>query len=212
MSAHGIRRGIERRGVCLVIAAPSGGGKSSLARALIAADPSLTLSVSVTTRPPRPGERDGADYHFVSDGEFERLASSGALLEWAGVFGRCYGTPRAPVEQALREGRDVVFDIDWQGFRQMRASLPDDVVGVFLLPPHMAALEARLRGRGDPDAAEIARRMAKARDEMSHWTEFDHVLVNDVFEESLSHVRAVLEAARCETRRLSGLPGYVASL
>lgn len=203
---------IARRGVCLVIAAPSGGGKSSLARALIAADPSLSLSVSVTTRAPRPGETEGVHYLFREPAEFDRMARAGELLEWARVFGRGYGTPRAPVADAVARGRDMVFDIDWQGFRQMREALPGDVVGVFLLPPALSALEARLRRRGDPDDAEVARRMALARDEIAHWSEFDHVVVNDDFERALAAVRAILEAARTAARRQTGMAGFVAGL
>jgi guanylate kinase len=203
---------ISRRGVCLVIAAPSGGGKSSLARALIASDSTLSLSVSATTRAPRPGESEGVDYLFRDSDEFARMVRDGELLEWARVFGRGYGTPRAPVERALEAGRDMVFDIDWQGFRQMRDALPGDVVGVFLLPPALSALEARLRGRGDPDDAEIARRMALARDEMSHWAEFDHIVVNDDFDAALASVRAILHAARCATRRLTGVAGFLGGM
>ena len=150
----------RRRGLCLVIAAPSGAGKSTVARALLATEPELSPSVSVTTRAPRPGERDGVHYHFRGEAEFEAMAGAGELLEWARVFRNCYGTPRAPVERALAAGRDVVFDVDWQGHRQLRAALPGDVVGVFLLPPSLAALEARLRGRSTDHEAEIARRLA----------------------------------------------------
>ena len=152
--------GIARRGVCLVLAAPSGAGKTAIADALLAREPDLRRSVSVTTRAPRPGEADGVHYHFRDQAAFDRMVAAGELLEWARVLGRhCYGTPRAPVEQALAAGHDMVFDIDWQGHRQLRAALPGDVVGVFILPPTLAALEGRLRGRSGDDAAEIARRM-----------------------------------------------------
>jgi guanylate kinase len=203
---------IPRRGVCLVIAAPSGAGKTALARALLAHEPGLGVSVSVTTRPPRPGERDGTDYHFRDQTAFDAMVADGALLEWARVFDRCYGTPRAPVEQALAAGADMVFDIDWQGYRQLRAALPGDVAGVFVLPPSLEALEARLRGRGGDDAAEIARRMAKARAEIGHWAEFDHVVVNDDFDAAFAAVRAVLHAARLATARQAGLGAFVAAL
>jgi len=193
---------ISRRGVCLVLAAPSGAGKSSIARALLAAEPRLTLSVSVTTRSPRPGEAEGVAYFFRTQEEFRALADSGALLEWATVFGRGYGSPRAPVEAALDAGRDVLFDIDWQGFRQLRAALPGDVVGVFILPPSMAELEARLRARGGDNEAEIALRMAAARREMSHAGEFDHLVVNRDFAVATAEVRAVLIAARTATARV----------
>lgn len=203
---------IARRGVCLVIAAPSGGGKSSLARALIAQDPATSLSVSVTTRPPRPGETEGVDYYFRHQDRFSHLMQTGGLLEHATVFGRSYGTPREPVERTIAAGRDMVFDIDWQGHRQMRAAIPGDVVGVFLLPPSMAALETRLRARNDSDPGEIDRRMALARGEMSHAAEFDHVVVNETFEETLGRVRSILAAARCRPGRLTGLDLYVAAL
>lgn len=191
-----------RRGVCLVLAAPSGTGKSSIARALLQAEPDVTLSVSVTTRAPRPGEQEGRDYYFRGLAEFERMATEGALLEWATVFGRGYGSPRAPVEAALAGGRDVLFDIDWQGFRQLRQALPGDVVGVFLLPPSLLALQDRLRGRGGDDAAEIDRRMTAAQGELAHAGEFDHVIVNVEFEAAVNAVRAVLLAARCATSRV----------
>ncbi len=193
---------LTRRGVCLVLAAPSGAGKSSIAQALLAAEPMLALSVSVTTRAPRPGEVEGVHYFFRSPEEFSRMAESGALLEWATVFGRGYGSPRAPVEAALAAGRDVLFDIDWQGFRLLRAALPGDVVGVFVLPPSMAELETRLRARGGDDEAEIARRMAAARAEISHAGEFDHVVVNRDFAQATADVRAVLTAARTARSRL----------
>jgi guanylate kinase len=204
---------IERRGLCLVIAAPSGGGKSSITRALVAREPELALSVSVTTRRARGGERDGIDYHFRTQAEFDALVAGNGLLEWAHVFGRSYGTPRAPVEQALAAGRDVVFDIDWQGHRHLRAALPGDMVGVFILPPALADLEQRLRDRAGDDDAEIARRMAKAREEIAHWPEFDHVVVNDDFDAAVASVRAVLHAARLATgRQTSGLREFVSRL
>ena len=203
---------LARRGVCLVIAAPSGAGKSSLTRALLATDRGLSLSVSVTTRAPRPGEREGVHYAFRSAAQFEAMAAAGELLEWAHVFGRSYGTPRAPVEAALAAGRDVVFDIDWQGYRQLREALPGDVVGLFILPPSLAVLEARLRGRGTDDEAEISRRMHAARAELAHAPEFDHVVVNADFATTLAECQAVLHAARLATARLSGLPAFLAGL
>ncbi len=201
-----------RRGVCLVIAAPSGAGKSSIARALLETEPALTASVSATTRAPRPGEQDGVAYHFVTPDRFAALVAEGALLEWATVFGRAYGTPRAPVEAALAAGRDVVFDIDWQGWRQLKAALPADAVGVFVLPPSLDALRARLVARAGDDAAEIARRMDAARAEISHWHEFDHVVVNDVLEHCIAEVRAVLHAARTATPRRTDLAAFLAGL
>jgi guanylate kinase len=205
--------GIARRGLCLVLAGPSGGGKSSIARALLQREQHLTLSISVTTRQPRPSEREGLDYYFRSEAEFAALRDAGQLLEWAAVLGRhCYGTLRAPVQAALAAGSDVLFDIDWQGFRSVRAALPGDVVGVFLLPPSLAALEARLAGRGGDGPAEVARRMARARDEISHCAEFDHVVVNDAFERSVAEAQAVLHAARTASARLSGLGAFVSRL
>jgi len=205
--------GVARRGVCLVLAAPSGAGKSSLTRALLATEPALSLSVSVTTRPPRAGEVDGVHYHFRDQAAFDAMVAAGGFLEWARVLGRhSYGTPRADVQAALAAGRDVVFDIDWQGHRNLRAALPGDVVGVFVLPPSLASLESRLLGRADDDPAEIARRMRLAREEISHWAEFDHVVVNDVFEDAVAELRATLHAARSATARQTGLAGFVAGL
>jgi len=204
---------ISRRGVCLVLSAPSGAGKTAIAQALLASEPELRSSVSVTTRMPREGEADGVHYHFRDQAEFDRMVEAGELLEWAHVLGRhCYGTPRAPVEQALLAGEDVVFDIDWQGHAQLRTALPGDVVGVFVLPPSLEALEQRLHLRAGDDASEIARRMALARAEISHWSEFDHVVVNDDLERAIGAVRAVLHAARLATSRLTGLTDFTASL
>jgi guanylate kinase len=203
---------LARRGLCLVIAAPSGAGKSSLTRALLAAEPNLTLSVSVTTRARRADEQEGDHYFFRTQAQFETMARCGDLLESATVFGRSYGTPRAPVEAALQAGRDIVFDIDWQGHRQLRAALPRDVVGVFVLPPSLAALEARLHGRGTDDASEIAHRMRQAIDEMAHAPEFDHVLVNTDFAGAVDDLRAVLRAARLATARQTGLAPFLAAL
>ena len=201
---------IVRRGVCLVLSAPSGAGKTAIADALLASEPDLWRSVSVTTRAARPEETDGVHYHFRNQVEFDHMVAEGELLEWARVLGRhCYGTPRAPVEQALRDGKDMVFDIDWQGHRQLRTALPDDVIGVFILPPTLAVLEHRLRLRSGDQAAEIARRMVSARDEISHWGEFDHVVVNDAMGEAVAAVRSVLHAARVATGRLTGLKDFV---
>lgn len=204
---------VRRRGLCLVLAAPSGGGKSTITRRLLESEKGIELSISATTRPPRPGERDGEHYHFLPQAEFDRLAETGGLLEWARVFGRnYYGTPRAPVERALAAGHDVLFDIDWQGHRQLREALPGDVVGIFLLPPSLPDLLARLAGRGSETEAEVARRMDSARDEMTHWSEFDHVIVNRDLDLAIEDVRAVLHAARSETTRQTGLADFVAEL
>ena len=192
---------LNRRGLCVVLAAPSGAGKSSVAAALLRDDDALTLSVSVTTRAPRPGEIDGVHYHFITHAAFDAMASSGALLEWAEVFGRGYGSPRAPVEAALAAGRDVLFDIDWQGFRQLRAALPGDVLGFFLLPPSIAELETRLRKRGQDSEAEIARRMQAARDEIAHADEFDHRVVNVAFDATVADISRRLQQARLRGTR-----------
>jgi guanylate kinase len=206
--------GIVRRGVCLVLSAPSGAGKTAITEALMAAEPTLERSVSVTTRAPRPGEADGVHYHFINEAAFQAAAASGDLLEWARVLrgSHAYGTPRAPVEAALDAGRDVVFDIDWQGHRQLRQKLPGDVVSVFILPPDLATLEQRLRRRAGDGAAEIERRMRLARDEISHWAEFDHVVVNDDLPAAIGAVRAVLQAARLATARQTGLAAFVTGL
>ncbi len=201
-----------RRGLCLVVAAPSGAGKSTIVRKLLARETALVTSVSVTTRAARPGEVEGVDYFFVSPGGFDDMVAAGALLEHARVFGRGYGTPRGPVEAALAAGRDVVLDIDWQGWHQLRRALPGDAVGVFILPPSLAVLEERLRKRGSDDAAEVARRMAAARTEISHWAEFDHVLVNESLDACVDGVAAILYAARCAAHRSLGAGALAAEM
>lgn len=205
---------ITRRGVCLVLAAPSGAGKTAIADALLASEPDLQRSISVTTRAARPNEVEGVHYYFRAQAEFDRMVAASELLEWARVLNgqHCYGTPRAPVEQALNAGKDMIFDIDWQGHRQLRAALPGDVIGVFVLPPSLAALEARLRARAGDNGAEIARRMSLAHDEISHWAEFDYALVNDDFDHAVASVRAVLHAARLSATRQMGLAEFVGSL
>ena len=205
---------IARRGLCLVLSAPSGAGKTAISRALLDGDPGLGLSVSATTRAPRPGEVDGVHYHFRTEAEFRAMEAAGGLLEWARVLGgtHAYGTPRAPVEAALAAGRDLVFDIDWQGHRALRAKLPGDVVGVFVLPPSLGALRERLGARGGDSAAEIERRMAQARAEIAHWDEFDHVVVNDGLDDAIDDVRAILRAARLARARRVGLAAFVAGL
>nr|WP_240046534.1 guanylate kinase [Paracraurococcus ruber] len=201
-----------RRGICLVLASAPGGGKTSVSRALLESEPALSLSVSATTRAPRPGEQEGVHYFFRTPGEFAEGVAAGEFLEHASFLGRSYGTPRAPVEQALAEGRDVLFDIEWQGHRQLKAAMPQDVVGIFLLPPSLTELERRLRGRGQDAEEEIARRMVAARTEMEHWHEFDHVLVNEEFAATVAAVRAVLHAARTHRTRQPWLEGFVAGL
>ena len=202
----------ERRGVCLVVSAPSGAGKGAITGALLASEPGLSFSVSATTRAPRPGEQEGVHYLFRSPEAFAAMVGAGELLEWAEVFGHCYGTPRVPVEQALAAGRDVAFDVDWQGHRQLRAALPADVVSVFVLPPSLAALDSRLHGRAGDARAEIARRMAAARGEVAHWPEFDHAVVNERLQDAIEAVRSVLHAARSATARQPGLGAFVARL
>ncbi len=178
-----------------MVAAPSGAGKSTIIRSVLEREDSVFLSVSVTTRSPRPGEVEGLHYYYKSRSAFDRMVADGDLLEHANVFGRGYGTPRAPVEAALAAGRDVALDVDWQGFRQVKAAMPDDTVGVFILPPSLDILDSRLRGRGSDDAAEIDRRMRAAREEISHWSEFDHVVVNDRLDVCVGTVLAILAAA-----------------
>jgi len=194
-----------RRGVCLVLAAPSGAGKSTIARELRAREPGLVNSISVTTRAPRPGERDGVDYFFRSSEEFARMVDAGELLEWAQVFNHSYGTPRAPVVSALAGGHDMIFDIDWQGHRLLRAALPADVVGVFILPPSLALLRQRLVARGTDSAEVIEARMARAQAEITHWPEFDNVLINQDLATTIDQAHAVLIAGRSAVSRQTGL-------
>jgi guanylate kinase len=203
---------MKRRGLCLVIAAPPGAGKTSVSRALLETEADLTLSVSVTTRAARPGEQDGVHYHFRDMAEYHAMIARGDLLEHAMFLGRGYGTPRAPVEAALAEGRDVLFDIEWQGHRQLKASMPADVTSIFLLPPSMAELERRLRNRGQDSDAEIVKRMAAAREEIAHWDEFDHVLINQDFAATVAAARAVLHAARSTRARQPGMAGFIKAL
>ena len=196
----------ERRGLLFVLSSPSGAGKSTLTRRLLAADPAIGLSVSATTRPPREGETHGKDYFFVSRAEFESMAADGRMLESAEVFGNFYGTPRGPVEAAIRAGRDMLFDVDWQGAQQLRASdLGQSVVQVFILPPSIAELERRLRARAADSDAVIAGRMAKARDEISHWAEYDYVLINDDLDSCLARIGTILAAERLRWTRQTWL-------
>lgn len=199
----------SRRGVCFIISAPSGAGKSTIANALRASEPSLKHSVSVTTRQARPGEVEGVHYHFRDLETFRSMAAQGELLEWAEVFGRGYGTPRQPVEEALAAGHDMVFDIDWQGHRLMRAAMPDDVVSLFVLPPSLEELERRLHRRASDHPEEIEKRMRAALDEISHWSEFDHVIVNNELDTAIVQARSVLQSARQVTRRQSGIAELV---
>ena len=205
---------IPRRGVCLVLSAPSGAGKTAIAEALLATEPLLQSSVSVTTRSRRPDEIDGKHYHFLTEEQFQAALREDLLLEWARVLQgtHAYGTPRQPVERALAAGRDIVFDIDWQGHQQLREKLPRDVVSVFILPPDIGALRSRLVGRAGDHGAEIERRMRVARDEIRHWEAFHHVVVNEDLAVATEAVRAVLHAARSERDRMTGLRDFVAGL
>jgi guanylate kinase len=195
-----------------VLSSPSGAGKTTLSRLLLEKDYSITLSVSVTTRKPRPGEIDGKDYHFIDRVRFDAMVAQGELLEWAEVFGNRYGTPRAGVEQALGRGRDVLFDIDWQGTQQLREKGRADLVSVFVLPPSGRDLEARLRTRAQDSDAVIRDRMAKATGEMSHWAEYDYVVINREVPAAFAEVRAILAAERLRRARQTGLSDFVRQL
>jgi guanylate kinase len=200
---------IARRGLLYIVSSPSGAGKTTLARRLLAADRDIEMSVSVTTRAPRPGERDGTDYHFVDRDTFETMKSRGELLEWARVFDNYYGTPRKPVEAAIGAGKDVLFDIDWQGAQQLSEKLKSDVVLVFVLPPSGEVLEDRLKSRAQDSAETVARRMAAASSEISHWAEYDYVIVNSDLERSAAAAHAILVAERLKRDRLLGLSDFV---
>jgi guanylate kinase len=202
----------ERRGLLLILSSPSGAGKSTLARRLMTWDPTLRFSVSATTRPPRPGEVDGREYHFTTRAAFEAQVAAGQMLEHAEVFGNLYGSPRGPVEAAMAEGRDTLFDIDWQGGQQIKQAMRDDVVSVFILPPSIAELDRRLRARAQDSEAVIAGRMAKSRDEISHWAEYDYVLVNRDVEESFARLVTLVSAERMRRDRQPGLADFVRGL
>lgn len=203
---------IGRRGLMLVLSSPSGAGKTSISRALLELDANLSLSISATTRPQRQGEVDGQDYHFVSEDHFEAMIAAEDLLEHARVFGHLYGTPREPVEQALSAGRDVLFDVDWQGTQQLAERARKDLVSVFILPPSTAELEQRLRKRARDPEDVLQGRMAKAADEMSHWAEYDYVIVNRDLEASVGVVRSILAAERLRRDRQIGLGAFVKTL
>jgi guanylate kinase len=192
-----------------VLSSPSGAGKTTLARRLIEADGSIDMSVSVTTRAPRPGEVDGMDYRFVDAAAFKRMREAGELLEWARVFDNFYGTPRAPVDAAIAKGRDILFDIDWQGAQQLSEKMKHDVVRVFILPPSAAVLADRLRARAQDAEPVVKRRMAEASDEISHWPEYDYVIVNADLAASLEGLAAILSAERLKRERLNGLSAFV---
>ena len=203
---------VARRGLMLVLSSPSGAGKTTLSRRLLERDPAIDLSISVTTRAPRPGEVDGRDYHFIDRAWFDAMIARGELLEWAQVFGNGYGTPRAPVEKALAAGRDVLFDIDGQGTQQLREKGRDDLVSVFVLPPSIPDLEQRLRTRAQDSPEVIRSRMAKAAGEMSHWAEYDYVVINRRVTDAFEDVRAILAAERLKRERQPGLSAFVRAL
>ncbi|MDZ4094943.1 MAG: guanylate kinase [Paracoccaceae bacterium] len=204
---------MARRGLLLILSSPSGAGKSTLARLLMGWDATIRFSVSATTRPPRPGEVDGQDYYFTTGAAFNRMVAEGEMLEHAEVFGNFYGSPKGPVDLAMAEGRDTLFDIDWQGGQQIKNSaLGRDVVSIFILPPSMAELERRLRARAQDSDAVIAGRMAKSRDEISHWAEYDYVLVNSDLESTFNDLKAVLKAERLRRDRQPDLLGFVRGL
>ncbi len=203
---------IERRGLMLVLSSPSGAGKTAIALGIAELE-HIPLSISATTRPQRTGEREGKHYYFVDQERFDEMIAKDELLEHAIVFGNAYGTPRAPVVEALEAGDDVLFDVDWQGARDLAAAMPESVVRVFILPPSMAELERRLRGRAQDSDEVVAKRMTLADDQMSHWPEYDYVIVNDDLDESVANVRAILKAERLRlTRREAGLARFVTSL
>lgn len=204
---------MQRRGLLIILSSPSGAGKSTLSQRLIKWDPTLRFSVSATTRVPRPGEQDGREYHFCSRPEFERMVADGEMLEHAEVFGNLYGSPRGPVEAAVKEGRDTLFDIDWQGGQQIRNSvLGKDVVSIFILPPSIAELERRLRSRGQDSDEVIAGRMAKSESEISHWAEYDYVLVNKDIDKAEAELITILQAERMRRDRQPDLNGFVRGL
>jgi guanylate kinase len=204
--------GVERRGLMFVLSSPSGAGKTTLSRLLIERTPGLKMSVSATTRPARPGEIEGRDYLFMDNDSFEQMAKRSELLEWATVFEHRYGTPRAPVEAALSAGQDVLFDIDWQGTQQLREKARADVVSVFILPPSAADLEKRLHSRAQDSDEVIRRRMSRASHELSHWAEYDYIVINHEIDEAFAQVQSILMAERLKRERRTGLTTFVRTL
>lgn len=203
---------IKRRGLLLVLSSPSGAGKSTLSRLLLEKDDNISLSVSATTRAPRPGEVDGKDYHFYSQDKFDQLVANDGFLEYATVFDHSYGTPAAPVEAALKAGKDVLFDIDWQGTQQLNQKVGADLVRVFILPPSKEELEKRLKARAQDSDEVVAKRMSKANAEISHWAEYDYVIINDDLEQAEKGLITILEAERMKRTRQSGLTTFVTAL
>ncbi len=204
--------GRRRRGLLIVLSSPSGAGKSTISRMLLEADPQITMSISATTRPMRPGERENVDYHFVDDAQFDAMIAAGDFVEWAHVFGYRYGTPKAPVKAALKDGRDILFDIDWQGARQLEPDFGEHLVTIFLLPPSMDELERRLRARDTDSEEVIADRMRRAADEIDHWAEYEYVLVNRDMDGCLDQVRAIVAAERSKKVRQTDLNPFVRDL
>lgn len=206
-------RFLKRRGLMLVLASPPGGGKTSISREILRRDNHTTISVSATTRKQRPGEEEGKHYYYVTRDKFDEMVANGEMLEYALVYnGQMYGTPRAPVEKALAEGRDVMFDVDWQGNRSLTASAHDDVVSIFILPPTWDALETRLHNRAQDSEEEIKKRLAKAKDEIKHYKEFQYIIVNYDFEESVQRVQAIIEGERLKRSRLTNIEAFVETL
>ncbi|HEY7979626.1 MAG TPA: guanylate kinase [Rhizomicrobium sp.] len=203
---------MQRRGLMLVLSSPSGAGKTTLSRRLLQSDPSITLSVSATTRKPRLNEIDGQDYHFIDQAEFERRAKTGDFLEHASVFGNRYGTPKSAVMAELENGKDVLFDIDWQGTQQLRQQARDDVVSVFVLPPSHDELERRLRARAQDAEDVVQKRMAKAADEISHWAEYDYIIINDDVTRAQTQLETILAAERLKRIRQLGISAFARTL
>jgi len=202
----------NRRGIMVVLSSPSGAGKTTLTRKLLIENPDMAMSVSATTRQPRPGETDGEDYYFISKNKFTDMVDADEFLEYAKVFDNFYGTPRAPVEQALGDGRDVVFDIDWQGAQQLTQAAADDLVKIFILPPNMVELEKRLRTRAQDSDEVIAKRMSKSENEISHWPEYDYIIVNEDVDIAMEELRKIVASERMRRRRQPWLGGFVKSL
>ena len=209
---HNKEDALARRGLMFILSSPSGAGKTTISRMLLDADPAIKLSVSVTTRPPRPGEKDGVHYYFVDDAEFDRMVEEDDFYEWAHVFGHRYGTPKGAIRNALKEGQDFLFDIDWQGTQQLKQKDDQDVVTVFILPPSLAELRQRLESRAQDTAEVIDSRMERARGEISHWAEYDYVVINDDVQACFAKVREVLDAERMRRTRQTGLIPFVREL
>jgi len=203
---------ISRRGLMLVLSSPSGAGKSTISRALLEKHDHLSMSVSATTRPIRPGEEDGKDYFFVDQARFDEMVEADEFLEYATVFGQSYGTPRGPVEDAMNHGHDVLFDVDWQGTQQLKQSAHEELVSIFILPPSLEELEKRLYARAQDSDEVVKSRMAKATSEMSHWAEYDYIIINKDIDESVKQAESILAAGRLKRERRKGLTEFVRQL